>query len=537
MHLRAVALIVLIVLVSWKLKGQHVDDFKTRVTTPLGTLEGLYSTKTQVRRFLGVPFAQPPVGELRWRAPRPVEAWDGVRDATEFGPRAVQRFIFDDMRFRSAGVSEDCLYLNVWTPARSRGDESLPVLFYIHGGGNVGGSGDELRYDGEALAREGIVVVTVNYRLGIFGFLSHPELSAEAEYGGSGNYGHLDQVEALQWVRDNISAFGGDPNRVTIAGESAGSMAVSNHLVSPLSRGLFAGAVGQSGATISPTQTVVSLAEAEAKGQEWVEAFGAENLAELRAAPLEELYEFQNKLLPDGPDGLPQGYPLPVLAVNDGHFLTGKIPAIYEAGEAADVPLMVGWTSTESSWGQAKKRADWLADLAETQPTRVNALVKFYGDLPNDRAQAELASDGWITYGTWRWSELHHAAGSPVFRYRFDRIRPPLVGEKRTREPVGAGHATDIEYFLGTLDKSDAYAWTMKDRMTSAAMVTYLVNFVKYGDPDPRPDPLNFADPDLPDWPALDAAARPVMHLNVMPELRESTVEERYRYWQTEYEK
>src|SRR5579859_4042067 len=218
-----------------------------RVKIANGILESTAPPNDGVRSFKGIPFAQPPIGDLRWREPQPVKNWSGVRKAEEFGPRCVQRTgPGADYWFRSNGMSEDCLYLNVWTPAKS-GNEKLPVLVYIFGGGFQNGDGSEPRYDGESMARQGIVAVSVNYRTNIFGFFVHPELTKESPHHAAGNYGLLDQVAALQWVRDNIAAFGGDPKRITIAGESAGSIAVSALMASPLSRSLIAGAIGSSG--------------------------------------------------------------------------------------------------------------------------------------------------------------------------------------------------------------------------------------------------------------------------------------------------
>src|SRR5436305_1282535 len=220
-----------------------------RVKTANGIVEGMGQQPSGVRIFRGIPFAQPPVGDLRWKPPQSPKNWEGVRQAIQFGPRCMQHPVFGDMNFRSNGMSEDCLYLNVWTPAK-KGNERLPVLVYFYGGGFIAGDGSEPRYDGESLARRGIVVVTLNYRLGVFGFLAHPELSREASYNGSGNYGLLDQMAGLRWVHENIAAFGGDPHRVTIGGESAGSVSVSALMVSPLSRGLIAGAIGESGSIL-----------------------------------------------------------------------------------------------------------------------------------------------------------------------------------------------------------------------------------------------------------------------------------------------
>src|SRR5678809_226250 len=234
-----------------------------RIKTANGTLEGM--NESGIKTFKGVPFAAPPVGVLRWKEPQPVKDWTGVRKADKFGPRAMQLPVFGDMSFRSDGMSEDCLYLNVWTPAKT-GNEKLPVLVYFYGGGYMAGDGSELRYDGESMAREGIVSVTVNYRLGVFGFLSHPELTKESSHHASGNYGLLDQSAAVQWVQKNIAAFGGDPKKITIAGESAGSSSVSAQMASPLSRNIIAGAIGESGSLLGSMPTA-SLADAEKLGE------------------------------------------------------------------------------------------------------------------------------------------------------------------------------------------------------------------------------------------------------------------------------
>src|SRR5580658_8730580 len=224
-----------------------------RVTTANGILESTSTPKDGVRSFKGIPFAQPPVGDLRWREPQPVKNWTGARNADQFGPRCMQRTSPGaDYWFRSNGMSEDCLYLNVWTAAKS-GNERLPVLVYIFGGGFQNGDGSEPRYDGESMARNGMVAISINYRLNIFGFFVHPELTKESPHHAAGNYGLLDQVAALQWVRRNIAAFGGDPKHVTVAGESAGSISVCAQMASPLSKNLIAGAIGESGAMINPT--------------------------------------------------------------------------------------------------------------------------------------------------------------------------------------------------------------------------------------------------------------------------------------------
>src|SRR5215510_9926368 len=258
-----------------------------RVKTANGVVEGTAEKGSTIRTFKGIPFAAPPVGDLRWQAPQPVKDWKDVRKADGFGPRCMQRPIFGDMGFRSNGMSEDCLYLNVWTPAKS-GRERLPVLVYFYGGGFVAGDGSEARYQGESMARKGIVALTVNYRLGVFGFLAHPELTKESPHHASGNYGLLDQAAALRWVQQNIAGFGGDPKKVTIAGESAGSISVSAQMASPLSKNIIAGAIGESGSLLGSMPTA-SLADAEKSGTSFATEVKANSLTELRAIPADQL--------------------------------------------------------------------------------------------------------------------------------------------------------------------------------------------------------------------------------------------------------
>ena len=247
-----------------------------------GQLEGTFNATTGINSYKGIPYALPPVGNLRWKAPQPPANWSGVLKADHFSHMPMQKRIYSDMIFRADTMSEDCLYLNVWTPAKSA-YARLPVLVYFYGGGFSAGDGSEARYDGESLAQKGIVTVTVNYRLGIFGFFAHPELSAETSYHGSGNYGLMDQSAALVWVKKNIAAFGGDPDHITIAGESAGSIAVFGQMASPLSRNLIAGAIGESGAMIKPTLPALSLADGEQIGLTFQKKIDAKSLADLRA--------------------------------------------------------------------------------------------------------------------------------------------------------------------------------------------------------------------------------------------------------------
>src|SRR5258706_1413492 len=320
--------------ITVSLMAQKNNSFPVQARIENGMIEGLYDTKTGLQLYFGIPFAKPPVGDLRWKAPQPVDNWKGVLATQTFGPRPVQGIVFGDMNSRSNGISEDCLYLNVWTPAK-RNITGLPVLVYFYGGGFVAGDGSEPRYDGANIAKKGIVVVTVNYRLGLFGFFAHPELSKEASYKASGNYGLLDQAYSLQWVQKNIAAFGGDPKKVTIAGESAGSVSVSAQMVSPLSKNLIAGAIGESGSGVSALSAVL-LPVAEVIGTDFAKNFGYTSLAQLRAASTRDLYEayLESKRF---------GFP----SVIDGYFYPKSMLEIFKAKEQSQIPLLLGWNSAE----------------------------------------------------------------------------------------------------------------------------------------------------------------------------------------------
>jgi para-nitrobenzyl esterase len=512
--------------------GQSSGTAETTIDT--GSIEGLSDAKTSLEIYLGIPFAKPPVGELRWRAPQAAEKWQGVRAAKKFGPRPVQARIWDDMRFRSEEMSEDCLYLNVWTPAR-KGQHLLPVLVYFYGGGYIAGDGSETRYDGAAMAQQGIVVLTVNYRLNLFGFFAHPELSAEAPCKASGNYGLLDQNAALQWVQRNIEAFGGDPARVTIAGESAGSISVSAQMASPLSKGLIAGAIGESGAAIHPTREPVPLAEAEQRGVEFARKTGCTSLAELRALPTSRIFEIYTQS---------GGKPFPV--VLDGYFFPRLLPEIFTQGEQAQVPLLAGWNSAEIS-GQGFTRGPYTEQiyhdrLKEAFPEDWEEAARLYphgSEREIELSATALASDRFIAYSTWKWIDLHlrHSA-QPVYRYLYSKLRPPLANrpcspdqdaaagseaKPATAAPIGAPHACEIEYAMGNLPLITDFAWTAEDYAVSRTMLSYFANFIKRGDPNGE---------GLPEWPAMrtDDPAPLVMVIDVESGAAAAQQEARYRF-------
>jgi para-nitrobenzyl esterase len=474
-----------------------------------GSIEGTLE-KSGVRSFKGIPFAAPPIGDLRWKEPQAVDNWEGVRKVQQFGPNGMQTAVFGDMNFRSASMNEDCLYLNVWSPTNSN-DKKLPVLVYFYGGGFVAGDGSEPRYDGESMAAKGIVAVTVNYRLGVFGFLALPELTKESVHHASGNYGLLDQNASLLWVQKNISAFGGDPARVTIAGESAGSVSVSAQMASPLSKDLIAGAIGESGSILG-TLSAIPLTEAEQTGIKFQDTVKASSLADLRAMPAAKLLEQAAKF---GPFRFSRNI--------DGYVFPKSPFAIFEAGEQAHVPLLVGWNSEEVGGGfilggGKPTLENYTKAVQKLYPDKSEEVLKLYHastDKEVPEVAASLASDRFIAFSTWKWAEVQvKTGGKPVYRYLFSRGRPAMVVSSgnmapglaggvvksddktaiKLQAPHGAVHSAEIEYAMGNLATNKIYAWTADDYKVSAIMEDYFANFIKTGNPNGK---------GLPNWPAM----------------------------------
>ena len=523
---------------------------QTQVKVAQGILEG--KDLSGIKVFKGVPFAAPPVGNLRWKAPQPAAQWEGVREAKEYGPNPMQEPIFGDMNFGTKVNSEDCLYLNIWTPAKTM-KEQLPVLIYFNGGGLMAGSGSEARYAGDAMARKGIIAITANYREGIFGFFAHPQLSKETEYKGSGNYGFMDQVAAIRWVKDNIEAFGGDPNRITIVGESAGSMSVSALMASPLCQGLFAQAMGSSGSVIG-FRKIATLKEAEQMGVKTAQDIaqkiaqktgkkvskniGMKYLSELRAIPAEELLK------------LASVKSIPTYHV-DGYFLTEHPVETFAKGAQVKVPLLVG--------GNNQEMLPW-AVLAGKQPTvenlkagakatfgeeNIDEIFALYG-IQSDKDVLEqpgvdLASDLFLDFSTWKWGNMHKlTGGQPVYRYRYCHPRPAMAikgkvaglaggvvdakeGATPTPQDKGAVHSADIEYAMGTLPTNRVYDWQPVDYMISDIFSQYYVNFVKTGNPNGL---------GLPEWPATNGkAVAPVLQIDENTIVKaDAQMEKRYEF-------
>lgn len=507
------------------------EALETRVEVASGTLEGAPSeTSSEVLAFRGVPYAAPPVGERRWRAPEPVADWRGVRRARDFAPACWQAIRRDG--FYAMGEiprDEDCLYLNVWTAAESP-DERRPVMVWIHGGAFVFGSGSVPTYDGTALAEKGAVVVTVNYRLGALGFLAHPALSATSERGVSGNYGILDLVAALRWVRDNIDAFGGDPDNVTVFGESAGSMAVCYLQATPAARGLFHRAIGESGGCFGPHRlldgegpTDDTRASGHELGVEFARALdvdaggadaGADAAEALRSVPPEEIVEAQGEVSGGVEVGLV-----------DGEVFPDQMHALFASGRHHSVPVLVGSNADEGT--------TLFADIQELSPEAYRERVRRQtGPLADEfleayaddaerstrRALQQMSSDRVFAWAMRTWARLAHRAGEDAYLYVFTHA-PPL-GEEYGRS-LGAYHAGEIPYVFDNLHLLDR-DWNEADRTLADRMSRYWVRFATAGDPNAE---------GLPRWPRYDPESGEALELGSEIRVVSGVREEKLDLW------
>ena len=502
-----------------------------------GMIEGLDSSGVKI--FLGVPYAAPPVGNLRWKAPQPVKPWQGIRQAKEFGPNPIQKNAFGDMVFGTDKFSEDCLYLNVWTPSKKY-NEGLPVLIYFNGGGLLSGAGSEPRYQGLTLARKGIIVVTANYREGIFGFFACKQLSKENKtengYEGSGNQGFMDQAAAIRWVHDNIAAFGGSPDKITICGESAGSMSVSAQMASKMARGLFSQVMASSGSVVG-SRPVATLQQAEKAGNEFMKKAGCKNLEELRAMSAEEL----NKLYK------PTGVPMYCV---DGKFFTENPLQTYLKGEQAQVPALIGNNNAElpvvALLGGKAPTIENLKPLIATvykgaDPEEILNLygIKTDADILGMPGYT-LGGDIFIAYSTWKWTDLlRKTSTKPVYRYIYCHPRPQTtltdkvpglaggVAKKESNQPVlvspGAVHSADIEYAMGNLATNHMFKWDEKDFQVSEIFQKFYLNFVKTGNPNGLGMPI---------WnPTNGEAFVPMMRIDLKSEeIVDMNAENRYNF-------
>jgi para-nitrobenzyl esterase len=453
-----------------------------------------------IASFKGIPFAAPPVGDLRWKPPQPAQPWTGTRLADTFGPAPMQDARFAAMIGGSTNVSEDCLYLNVWTPAKTP-EAGLPVMVWIYGGAFMSGMTHVPVYDGARLAEKGVVFVSLTYRVGPFGFLAHPELSQESGK-GSGCYGIQDLVAGLRWVRDNVAHFGGDPNRVTIFGESAGGIAVSMLSVVPSARGLFHRAISQSGGSMAPVkraneagQNVPSLALAEATGKQFLEKLGAADLNAARALSAEQIQKA----------GLGIGRFWPVA---DGEVIPGDQFELFEAGQFNDTPVLIGTNSDEGAMfvRPGTTPAAFVSQVRTSFGPAAEAILAAYPHSTAAEAfksSKDLFRESAFAWHTWAWARLQTRKGKhPAFVYYFDHRTP--------NSPDGANHAAEIPYVFRNLAHQEAPP-PAQEVALSDLMSSYWVNFAGHGDPN---------GPDLPPWPAFDPTGMQTLVFDEIPSAR-----------------
>lgn len=456
------------------------------VPTDAGLVSGVAGRDASISVYKGIPFAAPPVGELRWKAPQPAAKWTGVRKADQFGATCAQT-----SNDNKQSISEDCLNLNVWTGATSS-SEKRPVLVWIFGGGFFNGSASSPASDGEALARKGIVVVSVNYRVGPFGFLAMPELSKESPHKVSGNYGLLDMIAALQWVKKNIAAFGGDPSRVTIAGQSSGGGSVLLLAQSPLAKGLFRGVISQSGARAIGDPTFVqvrTLAATEKRGTRFAAAHGAHSLQELRALTWQQVLAGVDMHSADAADDGDVSLPVFRPAI-DGWVLPVSVSETYARGMQQDVPVMTGFNLDEmGAEPHPNLTLEALRKSArEDYGSMADELLKLYPttqDAQAEQAQRTFSRDrNRATSYLWAtaWKQKAH---SNVYTYFWTHAPP---------DPRGASHGSEIRYVFNSLDLFTT-PWTEQDHKVAETVSSYWANFVINGDPN---------GPGLPHWPAFD---------------------------------
>ncbi len=467
------------------------------VRTENGLIEG--TTEDGLSVYRGIPFAAPPLGELRWRPPQPAARWEGVRIADKFGPPCIQS---NPAIAKLPQPSEDCLYLNIWSPAKSPQDR-LAVMVWIHGGGFSAGATAERLYHGENLAKKGVVVVTIGYRLGALGFLAHPGLSAESPRRVSGNYGLLDMIAGLQWVQRNIAAFGGDPKRVTIFGESAGGIAVSMLCASPLAKGLFHRAISQSGGSFGPVRSggggpgenMQALADAERAGEAWAEKLGAKTVDELRKLPAEQILAASRGA---------RGIAWPIV---DGWVIPDDQFKLYQAGRFNDTPILVGYNSDEgASFGVPKTPEAYIESVRQRYGPFADKLIKLYpaGEGAVAKTARDLTRDTAFGWHTWVWARLQSRVGkSSAFLYYFDHHPEYPAGSPRAG--FGAVHGAEVPYVFQRFDIEgpNRPPSTETDRALADLIATYWTNFAKTGDPNGA---------GLPPWPAFSETRPQAMH-------------------------
>lgn len=503
---RAALLVAFTLAVSGPLVAQAGKaDSADTIKIDTGMLKGSV-VEDGVHAYLGVPFAAPPVGDLRWHETMPVKPWTGVYDATQTKPTcAQQRGIFEPESTYAIGAQEDCLYLNIWTPPAARRGDKLPVLVYIYGGGFSTGSINIPAYSGVPIAGKGVVRVNLAYRVGIFGYFAHPDLTRESGHNASGDWGSLDQIAGLKWVQRNIAAFGGDPANVTVVGQSAGSESIYQLQASPLAKGLFARINAWSGADMAPGgQIPRTLSEGEATGVRFQGMLHAASLAEMRAVPMEQVLA---AIAPpaDAPRGTPNPNAIPTRPIIDGYFLPEAPQKIFQEGRQADVPLYT--SSTQLDLGSMMdfykvKTVDDLKQLATTTfGDAAPEFLKLFPATNDDEARAmALIVTGDSGFGVVNRDWAHDQAQygkAPVWLAQWAHTPPPNGNSPAGAFGRGPAHASDIPYWLGTLSYNHQKAWTDVDFNLSAKMEDTLVAFAKTGDPNtksvsvPRYDPAH----------------------------------------------
>lgn len=486
-------IIIVLLFASWSAMAQSPSPVKVEQ----GQLRGEVVNGLTV--YKGIPFAAPPVGELRWRAPQPAAKWSGVKETNAFAPAPFQG------GNPPSGKSEDCLYLNVWTPAKSA-SERVPVLVWIYGGGFSFGSTSEPVYNGENLAKKGVVLVSIAYRVGALGFLAHPELGAESKSGASGNYGLMDMIAGLEWIKKNIAAFGGDPSNVTIFGESAGGIAVSMLCASPQAKGLFHKAISQSGGSFGPPryttypgENMKVLAVAEEDGKEYLKKAGVTSIEKLRNIPADSL-----------PSGWGMGSAWPII---DGQIIPDDQYKLYESGRYNDVPVLIGYNSDEGLSFLGMMRTKGPEEFIESVRIRfgkfADALLKAYpvGDTALTKPARDLLRDAAFGWHTWSWARLQSEKGkSKVYFYYFDQH--PDYPETSPQAGHGSPHGQEVAFVFQNLDTSKPEV-SDTDKSISQAMSTYWTNFAKFGHPNSK---------ELPEWPAFSESNKnSVMYFQQKP--------------------
>lgn len=465
------------------------------LTVDGGKIAGQWRANAGVRAYLGVPFAAPPLGVLRWQPPQSVPPWQGVREADTLPPQCMQKIRSRTSVYHEYSGdqprSEDCLYLNVWTPADATGRD-LPVMVWVYGGGFQFGSSANPVYDGTELARRGVIVVTFNYRVGIFGFLAHPELTAASSRHVSGNYGLLDQIAALQWVKRNIRTFGGNPDNVTIFGQSAGANSVDALMVTPPARGLFRQAIAESFGFLP---RIDRLAQAEKHGSDAAAKLGAAGIAALRAMPAEQLAEVNAAFWP----------------IVDGEVLPDDIHALFRAGREAPVPLLTGWVADEgTAFPHATSLARYQEDVRHgfgESAERVLAAYPAHDDAEAKEASKTLFGEKTMVWGAWTSARLHASHGFPTFVYYYQHAQPMFPGQSYDEidspQALGTFHSSEYPYIFGTLPALHR-AWTGFDRGLSEQLRSYWVAYAETGNPNAA---------GLPYWPGFSDTDETLMRL------------------------